>query len=385
MAEISEKSFPFDSDEIDGKYDREYFAEDWARYFAAFISSGTFLREPTNLQIIANGDMSVTLKPGSMMIDGTRYDNVADIVIQLEPADGVLSRIDRISITWSKSERDTHYTLQKGIMSYNPVPPECRRNAEYKDYVVADIRIDAGVISINQSTITDQRLNSEVCGVAIPFAYINTESLALQLQAFYEETMDKQAVWEQDMQEQIYQWFQDVQDQLSSDAAFNLQKQIGRLAELKTENKDNLVTAINEVKTSIPIPIANMLATEEGNPLDAVIGKELKDLHDANAEEITKLNGNLGSYLALRDVATTSGLTTGLNWVNFTIPQISRYTPRLFLYAGNSTNAAIINYARNALILSSATTISIPIYNNQNALTSVGFSGIVVYTKDIKS
>ena len=72
MAEISEKSFPFDSDEIDGKYDREYFAEDWARYFAAFISSGTFLREPTNLQIIANGDMSVTLKPGSMMIDGTR-------------------------------------------------------------------------------------------------------------------------------------------------------------------------------------------------------------------------------------------------------------------------------------------------------------------------
>lgn len=305
MAEISEKSFPFDSDEIDGKYDREYFAEDWARYFAAFISSGTFLREPTNLQIIANGDMSVTLKPGSMMIDGTRYDNVADIVIQLEPADGVLSRIDRISITWSKSERDTHYTLQKGIMSYNPVPPACRRNAEYKDYVVADIRIDAGVISINQSTITDQRLNSEVCGVAIPFAYINTESLALQLQAFYEETMDKQAVWEQDMQEQIYQWFQDVQDQLSSDAAFNLQKQIGRLAELKTENKDNLVTAINEVKTSIPIPIANMLATEKGNPLDAVIGKELKDLHDANAEEITKLNGKLSGVMQVIDVSTS--------------------------------------------------------------------------------
>ena len=384
MAEISEKSFPFDSDEIDGKYDREYFAEDWARYFAAFISSGTFLREPTNLQIIANGDMSVTLKPGSMMIDGTRYDNVADIVIQLEPADGVLSRIDRISITWSKSERDTHYTLQKGIMSYNPVPPECRRNAEYKDYVVADIRIDAGVISINQSTITDQRLNSEVCGVAIPFAYINTESLALQLQAFYEETMDKQAVWEQDMQEQIYQWFQDVQDQLSSDAAFNLQKQIGRLAELKTENKDNLVTAINEVKTSIPIPIANMLATEEGNPLDAVIGKELKDLHDANAEEITKLNGKLVNYLTFKDVNTVSHLINGLNWIDFAIPQVNGYVPKLFLYAGNGTNAAITNYARSAIILAStATKASIPIYNNQNELSSVSFHGVIIYIKEL--
>lgn len=124
------------------------------------------------------------------------------------------------------------------------------------------------------------------------------------------------------------------------------------------------------------------VVSRNGNAFSAA---NMNDLEQRIEEEFNIINGNLGSYLALRDVATTSGLTTGLNWVNFTIPQISRYTPRLFLYAGNSTNAAIINYARNALILSSATTISIPIYNNQNALTSVGFSGIVVYTKDIKS
>ena len=189
MAEISEKSFPFDSDEIDGEYDREYIAEDWTRYFAAFISSGTFLREPTNLQVIANGDMSVSLKPGSMMIDGTRYDNIDDIVILLDPADGVLSRIDRIAITWDKEKREVHYTLRKGTMSYKPEPAECRRTEEYKDYVVADIMVKAGVISISQTAITDQRLNSEVCGLAIPFYEVNTNSLFLQLQAFYEETV----------------------------------------------------------------------------------------------------------------------------------------------------------------------------------------------------
>lgn len=383
MAEISEKSFPFDSDEIDGKYDREYFAEDWARYFAAFISSGTFLREPTNLQIIANGDMSVTLKPGSMMIDGTRYDNVADIVIQLEPADGVLSRIDRISITWSKSERDTHYTLQKGIMSYNPVPPECRRNAEYKDYVVADIRIDAGVISINQSTITDQRLNSEVCGVAIPFAYINTESLALQLQAFYEETMDKQAVWEQDMQEQIYQWFQDVQDQLSSDAAFNLQKQIGRLAELKTENKDNLVTAINEVKTSIPIPIANMLATEEGNPLDAVIGKELKDLHDANAEEITKLNGKLASQFTFRLTSKNQNFLSGANQVILSVPNVDGYTP-LFAIFSSAWGHQYVPYGGLFVPLSASSKEFTVWVEMDSAVNNAPIAYQIIYTKSFR-
>ena len=54
MAEICEKSFPFDSEEISGEFDREYVADDFARYFRAFISSGTFMRSPTNLQVFAN-------------------------------------------------------------------------------------------------------------------------------------------------------------------------------------------------------------------------------------------------------------------------------------------------------------------------------------------
>ncbi len=226
MAEISEKSFPFDSDEIDGEYDREYIAEDWTRYFAAFISSGTFLREPTNLQVIANGDMSVSLKPGSMMIDGTRYDNIDDIVILLDPADGVLSRIDRIAITWDKEKREVHYTLRKGTMSYKPEPAECRRTEEYKDYVVADIMVKAGVISISQTAITDQRLNSEVCGLAIPFYEVNTNSLFLQLQAFYEETVAETEKWKNEEKANFEQWLKSLKNALSGDVAGNLQLQI---------------------------------------------------------------------------------------------------------------------------------------------------------------
>lgn len=191
MAEETEKSFPFDSEEIDGEFDRAYLADDFARYFRAFITSGVFMKESTNLQIFENGDMSVVLKPGKLIIDGYRYDNVDDIIIQLEPADGVLNRIDRISGTWSKEDRDIHYTLQKGKPSYNPVPPECRRNADTKDYVFADIHIKAGAVLITQADIEDQRLNSVVCGVANPFNEIDTSSIFIQFTKWLELTQEK--------------------------------------------------------------------------------------------------------------------------------------------------------------------------------------------------
>ncbi len=182
MAQETEKSFPFDAEETETGYDKEYVADDFARYFRAFISSGIFMKDATNLQVIANGDMAVTLKAGKMIIDGYRYENTGDIIITIDPADGVLGRIDRISVTWSKDDRDIHYTLQKGTPSYEPVAPECRRTEEYKDYVVADIYVAAGVIKIQQQNITDQRLNSDVCGLATPFSELNTDAIFTQYQ-----------------------------------------------------------------------------------------------------------------------------------------------------------------------------------------------------------
>ena len=182
MALETEKSFPCDAEETETGYDKEYVADDFARYFRAFISSGIFMKEDTNLQVIANGDMTVTLKAGKMIIDGYRYDSTGDIIITIDPADGVLGRIDRISATWCKDEGDIHYTLQKGTPSYKPVAPECRRTEEYKDYVVADIYVAAGVIKIQQQNITDQRLNSDVCGLAIPFTELNTNAIFTQYQ-----------------------------------------------------------------------------------------------------------------------------------------------------------------------------------------------------------
>lgn len=308
MAENSEKSFPFNADLVNGEYDRVYHAEDWARYFMAFISSGTFLTEPTNLQVIANGDMTVTLKPGSMMIDGYRYDNVSDIIIPLEPADGVLSRTDRISVTWSAIDRDIHYTLQKGNMSYEPVAPECRRTAEYKDYVVADITVSAGAINISQTDIVDQRLNSEVCGLAVPFTTINTERIFLQLQAFYDQTVANNSLWQQEEKEKIDTWFNNIKNQLSGDIAINLQNQIGMLSELTTTEKENLVAAINEVNEK-EVDVLDTVEEIEANTDGGKVAGALPVKQIINSLTALKTNFQDGVNKIVSAVNTKAGTT----------------------------------------------------------------------------
>lgn len=222
MENVTEKSFPFDAETVNGDYDRTYLADDFAGFFRAFISSGVFMGTQTNLQVTANGDMTVTVRKGSAIIDGYRYDLVQDTVIQITPADGMLNRIDRIAATWSKEDRKISYTIREGEYAGMPTAPECRRSAEYRDYVLADIRVEAGAISINQSAITDQRLNSEVCGMASPFQELDTKMVFDQLQAFYQETVAKNEAWEKEVREEFLAWFEIIKDQLSEDAAGNL-------------------------------------------------------------------------------------------------------------------------------------------------------------------
>lgn len=295
MAQETEKSFPCDAEVTETGYDKEYVAEDFARYFQAFISSGIFMKEDTNLQVIANGDMTVTLKAGKMIIDGYRYDSTGDIIITIDPADGVLGRIDRISATWCKDEGDIHYTLQKGTPSYKPVAPECRRTEEYKDYVVADIYVAAGVIKIQQQNITDQRLNSDVCGLAIPFTELNTNAIFTQYQdavneflKFADTCIDSTVV-----------------GQIESDLANKLDKTGDSgdnvVAFTQTASRQNIMTGdthktifgkIKKWLTDLTAPaFAQMITTKE----DLLATKVTGYVPDAKAvaDTYTELNGNL--------------------------------------------------------------------------------------------
>lgn len=307
--EATEYAFPFDAEECEGGYDREYIADDFARYFRAFITSGIIAdggNIAESLQVVANDDMTTTLKKGNLMIDGYRYELMEDMIFHHTAADGVLDRIDRISITLDTAEREIYAAVRESEYSYKPVAPQCRRTSEHLDYVVADVRVVAGSIKIVQANITDTRLSTELCGVAFPFWRLDTQPFFAQLNSFYSEFVaksdrsyqqfqewqgDKKAeieVWQAaevkqtddwqkketddfkewannfidtwegwmsgkvgDWTNEILDWFNNLRDQLTDNAEVHLQKQIGNLDDLKTTDKSNLVGAANELRDNI--------------------------------------------------------------------------------------------------------------------------------------
>lgn len=242
MATLTEFSFPFDAVMSGGKYDRTYVADDFARYFRAFISSGIFMDASTNLQIIANGDMTVSLKSGKAIINGYRYELTEDANIILEPADGTLNRIDRVAITWDKANREISYTIRQGQGSASPIPPECRRTEDVIDFVVGDIYVTAGAISISQANITDTRLDTEICGVATPFYPVDTTTIFNQFEAWFLE-------YQENGVKQIEDLIAELHALVDGDAVARLQSEIDK-------NADDIST-LNENLTSIEVVFIN--------------------------------------------------------------------------------------------------------------------------------
>ncbi len=200
-----EKSSFFNS--ING--DRRYKAEEFAAYFGSFISNGIFPNPSTNLQVISNNDMTVTLKKGKAWINGYFYENTDDLILEVDNADGVLNRIDRVVVRLNKVTRDIKTVVKKGTFASTPVATGVLANADIHELGIAEIKVDKGTVSIVQSNITDTRLKLDVCGITNSLITVDVEMITNQISNDFTE------------------WFDMIKDQLGEDPAGNLQNQIG--------------------------------------------------------------------------------------------------------------------------------------------------------------
>ena len=169
-------------------HDRTYKAEDWAEYFASFIGNGVFPVPSTELQVVAGSGMNVTVRAGKAWINGYFYQNTGDLTVQLATADGQLNRIDRIVVQWNLTNRTITTKVKSSGFSASPSAPAVQRDADIYELVLADVFVAAGVTAITQSRITDQRLNTSLCGVvAAVVDQIDTAAFNAQLQAWFAE------------------------------------------------------------------------------------------------------------------------------------------------------------------------------------------------------
>lgn len=199
-----------------GNYDRTYMAEDLAQFFSSFISNGIFPSPSTNCQIIANSDMTVTVKVGKAGINGYQYYNDADFISPIDIADGVLNRIDRIVLRLDTANRAINAVVKKGTFASSPIATPLQRDADAYELALADIYIGAGATSIIQANITDLRQNSDVCGWVDSILKVDSATLFNQ--------------WT----DAFNRWFTTARGTLSTDAAGNLLNMLSDTKEFST-------------------------------------------------------------------------------------------------------------------------------------------------------
>jgi len=145
--------------------DRVYDATDFATYFGSLVSNGIFYKTADNLKVTATTGMHVIVESGSAFINGYHYQNTTSLELDIETADGVNPRIDRVVIRWSNIDRNIQLTVKTGVPSATPAPSDLTRNNDVYELGIADIAVARGTISITTEDITDTRLNTSLCGL----------------------------------------------------------------------------------------------------------------------------------------------------------------------------------------------------------------------------
>ena len=195
---MAELYYPFESINTgtvdEPVYDRAITAEDERTFNKLRYTNGVFSSVGSGLAISANNNMTVTVGTGGAHIEGAMYVNTAPLNLTVEAASASLNRIDRVVLQFntSVSVRSVRALVRTGTAATNPVAPELRQESNLFEIALADIYVKKGATGISQSAITDQRLNSALCGfvvAAIP-ASVDTTGLFDQYQTALNEWLD---------------------------------------------------------------------------------------------------------------------------------------------------------------------------------------------------
>lgn len=276
---MAEKSGFFNAREVgDGTYDREYDAEQFAEYFSNFVSNGVYVNPANQLKVVFDDSPDkpfvVIVRKGKAYIDGYWYELTEDMEITIPANTKSYAIKDVVCCMLDKAERKISIVLKESVTSDYPI-----NNNTQHDLVLSTLLVQPNAARLNAEDITDKRPDKTYCGfVTGMIDQIDTTELFKQ----YDDAFKN--------------WFDEMKDQLSTDAAGNLQKQVGLLSNLKTLVKDSIVNAINSL-------------------YDSIIGKTLKTLDEV------KSNTEQGYYVdALAVAELDRKIPDGLKFKIYTIP-----------------------------------------------------------------
>lgn len=194
MANI--KSFPNNQDEFIG-------AEEVMRWLHG-RTSGVFGANANAAVAAVPGAMAVDVSDGTGWLSNAQGDGIVwwndkektsgeKLRLNLAMADGVLDRIDRIVVSWETTNYVALPTISvlKGEESSTPVAPALTNNSTLRQISLARILIPAGTLSLTGSSITDERLDPQLCGIVTDSVAIDTSLMQTQFGALLESLQDE--------------------------------------------------------------------------------------------------------------------------------------------------------------------------------------------------
>lgn len=214
---MTQYSFPWN--DVHG--DRLYDADDFMRFFAAFLKTGVVMSYKGGLRVRSAQDgMNIQVGSGSAVIEGRSYLNDADIGIQVNVASSIQDRVDSIVLRMDKNARTTQ-------LFYKPGDTTVARNDTTYELQLAKISVKTNATQITDADITDMRSDFTVCGWSTPFDNINVDGIVDQYKEIFEQ---------KDLEFQA--WFKNLKKQLDDNQASNLQNQIDNLGNEKANDHE---------------------------------------------------------------------------------------------------------------------------------------------------
>lgn len=215
------------------EHDRVYDADSFSNWLRKFFTTGVFQND---LQVTANGGMTVKVGSGYANIEGKVRIFDGEQNFTIAASNGTYPRIDTVVVEKNENARAiTAKVVQGAYNGANPSPTPPTRSGGIYQIILAQVYVGAGATAITQANITDKRPDTAVCGWVVgTVTEIDLQQIFAQSEA------------------QFDAWFQEMKDQLSKDAAGNLQNEIDTAnAQIASLANISEVHAVTEAGTDL--------------------------------------------------------------------------------------------------------------------------------------
>ena len=229
------------------------------------FSDGVLPNPSTNMQVTAVSGATVKVLNGFALCNGCMKLQETDLEIILPTSDASLDRIDTVVLRLDDNDdvRACEFYVVSGAAASTPQAPALTKTDSIYELGLANIYRKANSTEVTNANITDTRYDSARCGIISSISEFDTTTLYQQIEADLRE-------FKTINEAEFEAWFTTLKDVLSGDVAgelYNLINEVkgnvGNLEELKTSNKEDIVSAVNEVKDGLDNAKVDTLTTLE--------------------------------------------------------------------------------------------------------------------------